>query len=167
MRRKIVRRGCFYLFAASWCLLACNEKSDRTESVGRGESQLFEIDCEFASMALDSGLAAAFVHYAADSAIILRNGRMPIVGKEAIGNSFGNGNTGLLQWEPQSADISGDLGYTFGGYQYNPRDTVIDGHRQGAGLTSRGFYVSIWKKQSDGNWRYVLDTGITVPDDSQ
>jgi ketosteroid isomerase-like protein len=123
--------------------------------------KLIEVDCEFAEMGADSGLAVAFVRFAADSAIILRNGQMPIIGKEAIGQSFGS-SEGFLQWEPQFADISGDLGYTFGRYQYNPGDTIVAGTRQGSGKTSHGYYVTIWKR-IDGTWRYVLDTGISTP----
>jgi hypothetical protein len=54
------------------------------------------------------------------------------------------------------------LGYTWGHYQFNPGDTTIDGHRQGTGPTSRGYYVTIWKK-TNGDWKYVLDTGVAGP----
>jgi ketosteroid isomerase-like protein len=129
---------------------------------GEAQEELINIDREFASMALDSGLAVAFARYAADSAIALRANQMPIIGRDAIGGSFTGAEKMLLQWEPQFADVSGDLGYTFGRWQSNPGSEMVGGMRRGTGQTSHGYYVTIWKK-IDGNWRYVLDTGITSP----
>jgi ketosteroid isomerase-like protein len=55
--------------------------------------------------------------------------------------------------EPGSAEVSsaGDLGYTTGSYE----GTVNDA--EGNPVTSRGKIVVIWKKQSDGTWKVVLD----------
>jgi ketosteroid isomerase-like protein len=44
--------------------------------------------------------------------------------------------------------LSGDLGYTYELFTVTAKDT-----------TMQGTYVSIWKKQKDGNWKFVLDTG--------
>jgi hypothetical protein len=96
---------------------------------------------------------------------IISGKRLPatqeIIARDEIARLYADA-TGLLQWEPQFADISGDLGYTWGHYQFNPGDTTIDGHRQGTGPTSRGYYDTIWKK-SNGDWKYVLDTGVAGP----
>jgi hypothetical protein len=40
------------------------------------------------------------------------------------------------------------LGYTYGNYQLK-MDTLIE----------KGTYVSIWKKDENGHWKYVLDSG--------
>jgi ketosteroid isomerase-like protein len=57
----------------------------------------------------------------------------------------------LLRWEPLKADAaaSGELGYTFG-------EWTIQGAN---GKVSKGHYVSIWKKQTDGTWKVVVDLG--------
>jgi ketosteroid isomerase-like protein len=60
-------------------------------------------------------------------------------------------NSFTLTWEPMGGSVanSGELGYTFGVYSLKPNneDTVL-----------YGTYVSIWKKQTDGNWKFVLQS---------
>jgi ketosteroid isomerase-like protein len=55
-----------------------------------------------------------------------------------------------LSWQPMNAEISksGDLGFTYGVYELSIKDSVY-----------KGTYVSIWKKQNDGSWKFVLDSG--------
>ncbi len=54
---------------------------------------------------------------------------------------------------PGTAEVSraGDLGYTVGSYEVTVNDA------EGNPVTSRGKVVVIWKKQSDGTWKAVLD----------
>ena len=47
-----------------------------------------------------------------------------------------------------SVSDSKDLGYTYGVWQL----TSLDSMRQGT-------YVTIWKKNQNGVWKYVLDAG--------
>jgi len=35
--------------------------------------------------------------------------------------------------------------------------------KTGADTVIYGVYVSIWKKQKDGSWKYILDGGNTTP----
>jgi ketosteroid isomerase-like protein len=53
-------------------------------------------------------------------------------------------------WKPLGGDIaqSGELGYMYGIYSIK-QDTI----------TEKGTYVSVWKKDKDGRWKYVLDSG--------
>lgn len=124
------------------------------------KNELFEIDREFSQMSVEKGIAAAFVSYAADSAMILRDNMLPIVGRSAIGDLWGDTPEGVqLVWEPDFADIakSGELGYTIGHWTYSSTDST------GKTSSSKGRYVTIWKKQADGNWKYVFDTGSSDP----
>ena len=60
-----------------------------------------------------------------------------------------------LTWTPVGADISasGDLGYTYGTYEFSSKD------KDGKTVVDHGKYTSIWKKQGDGSWKVVLDMG--------
>ncbi|MEI7727400.1 MAG: hypothetical protein WCK09_19985, partial [Bacteroidota bacterium] len=62
----------------------------------------------------------------------------------------------ILKWVPVKAEISqsNDLGYTFGNWELylKSKDTTMYGN-----------YVSIWEKQEDGSWKYVLDAGSNTP----
>ncbi len=128
-----------------------------------GKSRLIEIDREFSQMSVEQGIAKAFVNYAADSAIILSENMLPIVGRSAIGDMWADVQEGAqLIWDPDFADIaaSGDLGYTIGHWTYSVTDS------SGETQSSKGRYVTIWKKQDDGNWKYVFDTGSKDPQET-
>jgi hypothetical protein len=58
----------------------------------------------------------------------------------------------ILTWKPLYADVanSGEIGYTYGTYDLS----IKDPHE-----TRSGTYASIWKQDSTGNWKFVLDTG--------
>jgi ketosteroid isomerase-like protein len=60
-----------------------------------------------------------------------------------------------LTWQPLYADIaqSGELGYTFGIYELKSKN------QEGKEMLENVTYVSIWKKDQSGNWKFVLDTG--------
>jgi ketosteroid isomerase-like protein len=47
--------------------------------------------------------------------------------------------------------LSGELGYTYGIYEVRSRG--------GIKTIGEGTYVTIWKKDRQGNWKFVLDAG--------
>jgi ketosteroid isomerase-like protein len=65
-----------------------------------------------------------------------------------------------LTWKPIGADVSssGDLGYTYGTYEFRSKDA------SGKPSVSHGKYTSIWKRQKDGSWKVVLDMGNASPE---
>lgn len=122
--------------------------------------KLIQTDKAFCSMSLKSGLNAAFVHYGDKDLIKLGEGSSPIFGLEALKQKFKNEKgTSNLIWTPVKAEVakSNDLGYTFGNWQIAIKTIA------GKDSTLYGNYVTIWKKQKDGTWKYVLDTGVNGP----
>ena len=119
-----------------------------------GKLELIKTDRSFSDMSLEQGMQKAFIHYAADSAVLLQKNAWPIKGKLEIKASFHTlSDTGfVLTWEPLDAIMarSGDLGYTYGIY------TMLDKTSTGEFM---GKYVTIWKKQANGQWKFVLDCG--------
>ncbi len=118
------------------------------------QDDLIKQDKDFSNLSLEKGMKQAFLQYAADTAVLLQKNTMPIVGKKAIAAAFESfSDTGfVLTWEPLDAAVSksGDLGYTYGLYtNFIKADSSV----------YRGKYVSIWEKQPDGSWKYVLDAG--------
>jgi len=129
-------------------------------------SILIKTDLAFSDRAQEIGVPAAFLEFAADDAVMYRNGMDPITGKEAIRKVMEKDPPATLVWKPETADIaeSGDLGYTRGHFVYTPKPGP-DGK---AGMEPfEGSYVSIWKKQADGTWKWVFDSGITSKSPSQ
>lgn len=129
-------------------------------SIADDKEQLIVVDREFSQLSADSGAAFAFDFYMADSATVLSDGSLPLTGHDAIMEMYNGLPEGAsLLWEPIFADISssGDLGYTIGSWTYT---IAIPG---GAPTSSGGYYITIWKKQEDGSWKYVFDTGTEGP----
>ncbi len=120
---------------------------------------ILRADEEFARFAQERGVADAFAVYAAEGATILPNGGNPVRGREAIRALFASSSGTVLTWKPFAAEVSrsGDLGYTLGTYESRSTDAA------GKAVTRYGKYCTIWKKQPDGTWRYVVDLGNPSP----
>jgi ketosteroid isomerase-like protein len=118
-------------------------------------------DRAFAAMAKAKGARAAFTEYADADAIMFRAGVGPVKGLEAIGRVFEEPPAATPVWDPEAADVaaSGDLAYSWGQFTWTP---VADGPLAGKPPFT-GYYVSIWKRQRDGRWKWVVDLGVPAP----
>jgi ketosteroid isomerase-like protein len=129
--------------------LSCSEKPKFNN-----KGILLKTDAEFSGMSSKEGMFSAFMFYIADSGVILRNNSYPAKGKEALQKFYsGKSDTSFsLTWEPLFENLSqiGDLGYTYGIWTNTDKVT---------GQKSHGTYVTVWQKQEDGSWKFVLDTG--------
>lgn len=130
-------------------LFSCNVKKETPKDLSADE--ILNADIAFSDMSRQVGMKKAFLEYIDNDGILLRPNHPPIIGADAIDFlSSTNDTTYKLTWKPAKAEIakSGDLGFSFGIYELTSKDTVL-----------KGTYVSIWKKQSDGEWKFVLDSG--------
>ncbi|HEY2064673.1 MAG TPA: DUF4440 domain-containing protein [Gemmatimonadaceae bacterium] len=119
-------------------------------------------DVAFSVMALRIGTGRAFGDYAAESAQIFSAPGELITGPRAISEAFGGADDkSSLAWYPVAGDVarSGDLGFTVG-------NAVFHGQRaDGTPVTRYSKYLTVWKKQRDGGWKYVVDGGSARPAD--
>jgi ketosteroid isomerase-like protein len=117
-------------------------------------------DSDFSRDASRFGTGNAFGRYAARDAQICSGPGEFINGPEAITRSFGPpARNGALVWHPVFGEVSeaGDLGYTVG-------NAVFTGEREdGAQVVSYSKYLTVWRKQRDGSYRYVVDGGSARP----
>ena len=113
----------------------------------------------FARMSEEKGTREAFVAFIADEGILFRP--TPVLGKKWMQENPApaSATRPLLAWQPIFAFISsaGDLGYTTGPWQYK-KD--IKDAQPGA----FGNFMTVWKKQADGSWKFALDLGISNPE---
>jgi ketosteroid isomerase-like protein len=106
----------------------------------------------FAEYSIAHGMKEAFLNFAAPDGVIFRRG--PVNAIEAWTRTT-PAPSGLLTWWPVYADVSGagDLGYTTGPYEF--REKPSDEKPSGA-----GHYFTIWRRQPDGSWKFVVDLGV-------
>ena len=99
-------------------------------------------------------MAAAFLHFAAEDAVLERNEKL-IRGKSAIASYLKNMTIQdvSIQWTPEFVDVSdaGDMAYTYGTYHFSGKDMLV------GEIKSSGTFHTVWKRQSDGSWKYVYD----------
>jgi ketosteroid isomerase-like protein len=114
--------------------------------------KLVETEIAFARAAETKGTKAAFLEFLSDEAVVFRP-------SEINGKLFWKNqpeSVALLVWKPLWADVSSDgkLGYTTGGWELLPK-----------GKTDKpaafGQYATVWQKQSGGNYKAVLDIGVS------
>jgi ketosteroid isomerase-like protein len=126
-------------------------------AVSKQLESLLQVDRNFDKDVAEKGVEA-WVSYFANDSKMFRAGGIITEGKDEIRTLMTPvfATPGFsLRWEPISGDIakSGDLGYTYGISTAKTLDK--DGKEQ----IHIGKYVTIWKKQSDGSWKAVLDIG--------
>jgi ketosteroid isomerase-like protein len=135
-------------------LCACNFFKKKKVQAGPEEKQkMMDTDRAFSKLSKEKGMKTAFLEYIDSNGVLLRPNQLPIAGADAIDYLIQiNDTLFTMQWEPKFGAIaqSGELGYTYGLYAVKPsqKDTTL-----------YGTYVSIWKKQADGKWKFVLDSG--------
>jgi ketosteroid isomerase-like protein len=143
-----------YFIAAISVLFSCTGSAKKSWSGSLDDKiKMMEADRSFSKSSEQKGMKNAFLDYIDSNGVLLRNNHLPLLGANAIDYLIQQNDTGYtLKWEPQSGMIaaSGELGYTYGIYVLRPstKDTLL-----------YGTYVSIWKKQEDGSWKFILDSG--------
>jgi ketosteroid isomerase-like protein len=122
---------------------------------------LKQLEGEFMKVAAEKG-CAGYMSYYADDAVEVPNGSPLIQGKVNIAKGMGflDDKSNRLTWVPVGADISasGDLGYTYGSYEFHHKG------KDGKPTVEQGKYTSIWKLQQDGVWKVVLDMSNASPE---
>jgi ketosteroid isomerase-like protein len=116
--------------------------------------QLAQKEREFSQSASTRGFIGAFLNYFDDSCIAFypqpENAKHALTGEPESHAS--------LVWSPTFVEVSasGDFGFTTGPSEYRA-DGVADT------TVYYGHFVSVWKKNRDGQWKVVLDVGSSYP----
>jgi ketosteroid isomerase-like protein len=120
------------------------------------KAEIAQVETAFSAMAQEKGLLAAFEHFAAPDVAFVDTDPRQWRGLEAVRQRLGGTPADLkLSWSPLFVDVSDDgtLGYDYG--RYEARRPGPDGKD----VVRGGFFLTIWKRQPDGSWRYVMDSG--------
>ena len=123
------------------------------------EAALRKADADWAAAAGAAGVDAWMGFYGADAIVLLPNDRLA-TGREQVRDAV----THLLTlprfsvgWHPIKVEMarSGDLAYLIGAYELRFGDS------RGLPLSDRGRHLELWKRQTDGAWKCIVDTWIS------
>jgi ketosteroid isomerase-like protein len=132
--------------------VACNARHDLSKQAAE---EIKQADIDMNTLAAKEGFNKALLFYADDSVVKPREGMLPVIGKAALEKYWNDKpDTKDISWQPFKAEASksGDLGYTLGTWKFTSKDTVM-----------YGMYYTIWKKQTDGKWKFTIDGGNNTP----
>ncbi len=115
-------------------------------------------DSLFADLAYRMGTGYAFAATVAADGVIFGNPQL-VIGPQAVQEFFSGGAGASLSWQPVYASVSSsrDLGFTIGEYTSTIRGPT------GAAVQRFGKYLTVWRLQADGTWKFVVDGGNTTP----
>ncbi|MBT3208029.1 MAG: nuclear transport factor 2 family protein [Bacteroidetes bacterium] len=134
-------------------LCSCDQETQKS-SIEKWKQEIRDTEQKFAEMVKENGIREAFLTFAAEDAVLMRNNSV-VVGKNAITEFYDSQKSidGTLSWTPDFVDVaaSGDLAYTYGKYTFSYLD---ENHSE---IKSTGIFHTVWKRQADGNWRFVWD----------
>jgi len=122
--------------------------------------EMVKTEQAFSKMAEEKNTREAFLAFIADDGLLFRPGA--VNGKKWLlehpAPPTGDKKP-LLAWQPAYAGMaaSGDMGFTTGPWEAKAdiKDEKPQGH---------GHFVTVWKKQPDGTWKFVVDLGISHPE---
>lgn len=148
MHRSLI--ACFVLLAAA---AAAAPKDD-----------ILAADRAFSALSVAKGAHTAFLAYITDDVRLFDGAHPPLIGKAVVAAYYASEEKAdpafakrRLEWTPAEAEISPDgvLGWTRGTW------VLSSAKPDGTGLRLSGYYVTAWRRQSDGTYKVCLDIGGT------
>lgn|SRR5512143_304389 len=116
-------------------------------------------DSSFSDLAYRMGTGYAFSNTVADNGVLFGSPQF-VIGPDAVRAFYAaQGTATSLTWRPVYAAVSDsrDLGFTIGEY-------ISTGlGPSGAAVQRFGKYLTVWKLQRDGAWKFVVDGGNSTP----
>lgn len=146
---------------------SCIKKKDETQnqviSINKDSLQnvLINVDKSWSDSAQIKGFNKSRLDFAADNAINMLENSMPLIGKNAISEfaSSHSDSSFSIQWKALKAEVSdsGDMGFTYGSWELKTKTP------KGTDTIFYGDYLTVWKKQMDNSWKYLIDGGNETP----
>jgi len=114
-----------------------------------------EAELNFARQSVMFGRNAAFLNNFADESVIFTD--KWLTNAREFWKNLKDAPV-VLKWEPEFMDISAsrDFGISTGPWERQE-------FRPNTAPLSTGYFLTVWKKQSDGNWKVMLDAGSGTP----
>jgi ketosteroid isomerase-like protein len=131
-----------------------------TKSIERERQAIARAEADFEKARAERGLEGWLSFFAEDTADFVRGAPFTFTKEEMrkhLEKSFDPADQ--LTWKPVKIEVaaSSDLAYSLGTWQLKGKDP------KGNDVTQTGKYITVWKKQKDGSWKAVADTGTVDP----
>ncbi|PKA84405.1 ketosteroid isomerase-like protein [Ulvibacter sp. MAR_2010_11] len=139
-------------------VFACAQEKPDVEKEGQ---ELMQLSREWSDVAA-TGDVDKTVSYWSDDAVFIASGQPTLRGKEnlrAMVEDMSKIPGFKISWEPESVSVSesGDMAYLIENNSVTVNDTL------GNPVTTTNRVVTIWKKDSLGNWKNVLEASAADP----
>lgn len=136
-----------------------NSVAAQSKRAGDPLSEMVATERAFSRMSEEKGIRESFTEFIAEDGILFRP--RAVLGKKwMLENPLPPSTTRpVLVWQPIFAGISraGDLGYSTGPWQL--KNDIND-----AKFSAFGNFMTVWKKQADGKWKFAVDLGVSNPE---
>ncbi len=149
---KLITVRNFYTFSTLFILSfsSCIKTTNRDEI-----RSIIDADRYYSTLSAQKGRNTAFLAMFDSAGVTLAPHMLPVEGYKEIKKLIlsHTDSTYTLTWEPKFAKVasSGELGYTYGTYKL-----TVKGKKP---ISEEGTYITIWNKNSKGEWKALLDTG--------
>ncbi len=126
--------------------------AQKSASLAPDLQAMVETERAFAHTAPEKGIRDSFLAFIADDGILFRP--TAVNGKQFLEKQ--QSRPGLLTWYPAYADISGagDMGMTTGPWEFRQKSPDEQ-------PVAFGNFMTVWRKQADGTWKFAIDFGIS------
>ncbi len=123
------------------------------------KADLVRTEAEFFERALARGFSEAVHDYIADDGFVANSltlGRAAQADRVKSDQAKPPHRADVIRWKPLRAEVaaSGDLGYTWG--------VAESAATKDGPFKPYGIYVTIWKRQADGKWKFVYDSATIL-----
>jgi ketosteroid isomerase-like protein len=134
-------------------ILMLGVAASATDSMGPEAKALAKLDDDWSAAAATRDAKRVASFYAEDAIAYPPNEPMAIgkAAAERVWAAYFADSTYRISWKTTHADVTGALGYTTGTYEDSYKGP------DGKAVNSKGKYVCVWRKQSDGTWKAVHD----------
>src|SRR5947209_13522484 len=135
-----------FLFSSLLAAIFCLAQKPSFTDVSNAEKS-------FAAYSVAHGMKEAFLKFADSTGVVFEKGKA-VNAVEAWKKKAKS--SGVLNWHPVHSIVasSGDMGFTTGPWTYQPK-TVDDS------VIARGQYTTVWKKDKAGEWKFIVDLGVS------
>ena len=158
-------RWSFLLFSTMLAILTSACGPSETVDNGAAEAAAIRrLDEQWSATAARNDIDGTVAFYA-DDAVLLPPNAPIATSQHSIRQSWAAllGPNTAVSWKVFKAEVakSGELGYLYGTYELN-----IKNEKGGASVHDTGKLVEIWKRQTDGKWKCIVDiynSDLAVP----